>query len=75
MAPSEARWAAPVRVTVHDAEGRWVATLLDGLLAAGRHTTSWNGCDTGGISLASGIYYARVATSERSETQRLILMR
>ncbi len=46
-----------VRLIVHDLRGRRVETLIDGHRGAGPHTARWDGRDTRGRALASGIYY------------------
>ena len=48
---------ARVTVTVVDALGRTVATLHDGVLAAGAHTLAWDA----GRALAAGVYVVRLA--------------
>ena len=66
----------PVRVSVHDAAGRTVRTLLEGDLGPGRHTLAWAGMDDEGRPAGSGIYYIRVRTP-RGETAgpALVLLR
>ena len=48
---------APVRLTVHDLQGRRVATLVDGVRPAGRHSESW---DPGNQLLRQGVYVVRL---------------
>lgn len=70
--------AAPTatRLTVHDVQGRQVATLFDGALAPGqRLSLDWDGRDDGGHRLASGVYFARARFGDRSETRKLVLLR
>ncbi len=64
-----------VRLTVHDIRGRLVATLLDGLLTAGRHEPRWDGRDLRGGSLPSGLYIARLEGPELTEARKLVLIR
>lgn len=47
--------AAATRLEVRDVAGREVARLVEGWLAAGRHSAVWNMAST--ASLAAGIYY------------------
>lgn len=51
-----------VRVTVHDAAGRHVATLASGRFAAGRHRAHWNGSARGGTAAPAGVFFVRLAT-------------
>ncbi len=52
--------AARVRLVLHDAAGRRLATLLDGERGPGRHETTWNGRAASGGLLPSGVYYCRL---------------
>jgi 1,4-alpha-glucan branching enzyme len=65
-APGAARFAftlaraGHVRVTVHDALGRTVATVQDGPLGAGAQQVSWDGATDRGARAPAGVYFARV---------------
>lgn len=52
--------AAPVRLTVHDARGRLVAVLHDGLLDAGSFALAWDGRDLAGRAAPGGVYLFRL---------------
>ncbi len=64
-----------VTVSVYDMMGRKVATLVDGVRSGGSHTVSWNGQADGGQDLASGVYLMRMQADDRSETQRVTIVR
>ncbi len=64
--------ACPARITVHDLSGRQVRVLAGGFLAAGPHRLEWDGLSGAGLPLAAGVYYVRLATSEKSSSKRLI---
>jgi len=64
-----------VRLTLHDASGRRVRTLVDGAVTAGRNEVSWNGTDDDGRSLPSGVYFARASMDGTVETAKLVLVR
>ena len=50
-----------VELTIHNAVGQMVRTLVQGERAAGEHRLIWNGRDDGGESVASGRYVAKMA--------------
>ncbi len=52
--------AASVRLTVYDALGREIATLLNEERAAGYITLTWDGVNGSGTRVASGIYFYRI---------------
>jgi hypothetical protein len=47
-------------MTIHDARGRLMRTLLDETLPAGPGFVIWNGRDEAGLSAPSGVYFARL---------------
>jgi hypothetical protein len=56
----ESPLALEARLDVFDTQGRRVATLLDGPLAAGRATLRWDVATANG-GVASGVYFARLS--------------
>ncbi|MCP4574077.1 MAG: hypothetical protein GY838_17085 [bacterium] len=70
--PARAEWT---EVTVHDLKGRLVRRLWDGPLPAGTSRVVWDGRDTGGRSVGSGIYLARFQALGRTESIRMALLR
>ncbi len=48
-------------MTIHDARGRLIRTLLDEPMAEGPGFVIWNGRDEAGLSAPSGVYFARLA--------------
>lgn len=67
--------AGPVSVRVYDLQGREVAVLSDGVLAAGTHALTWDGRAENGRRLAAGVYLARVAGPGGTDTASLTLLR
>ncbi len=51
--------AGPTRLSVHDAAGRRLRSLLSEYRPAGRQSVIWNGRDDGGRGVASGVYWVR----------------
>ncbi len=67
--------AARAELTVFDALGRKVRTLVHGERAAGTHRVVWNGRDGRGQAAASGVYFYRLQAGEFTATARLLLLR
>ena len=63
------------RLTIFDLRGREVAVLAEGRLAAGHHTAVWNGIDSRGRAMPSGIYLASLRAGSFSATRKLTLAR
>ena len=71
------RLSAEQRITiaVHDLAGRPVRVLVDNVVQPGAHVVVWDGLDTRGRSMGSGVYLCRVATSDGTMSRRLTLLR
>jgi len=67
--------AANARLTVHDAQGRLVASLLDQRLSAGTTLIGWDGATLEGHAAPAGVYFARLAVDGRSAEARLVRLR
>jgi hypothetical protein len=67
--------AARVRLEVFDVEGRWVATLIDGRMPAGRHEVFWQGVDRNGTTVATGTYFYRLTAGKRSLSRKMLLLK
>jgi hypothetical protein len=63
------------RVDVYNGKGELVRTLINEEQAAGTHQLQWNGQDSQGKPVASGLYFANVATPQHNTTTRLILLK
>jgi len=64
--------AASVDLSVYDASGRRVATLLHAELPAGRRSATWDGREAGGRPAAAGLYFARLVTPQGSALRRIV---
>ena len=70
--PAETR----VRVTILDALGRCVRTLVDWQeRVAGRHEVAWDGTDDRGLQVASGVYFYSLETPDHRELRRMTLVK
>lgn len=66
---------AHVRISVFDVTGQLVATLVDTEQDSGDHVARWDGLDASGREAASGVYFCRLSTGERSASIKLVLVR
>ncbi len=64
-----------VRVQVVDLRGRRIATLVDEVVATGRHEVIWNGRDNAGHDVPSGIYFSRLEANGQVAHGRMTLVR
>jgi predicted outer membrane repeat protein len=64
-----------VQLRVYNLAGQLVRTLVDEPRGAGAHSIQWNGEDTSGRVVASGVYIVRLTTSSKAVVQRITLLR
>ena len=67
--------AGLVRISVHNLFGQEVRTLVENHAEAGIHRVVWDGRDTTGRPMASGIYIARIVTPEGALAIRMTMVR
>ena len=67
--------AGNVTIQIYDVSGRLVATLLNAHKEIGRHRVEWNGKDTNGSLVPSGIYFYRMRAVGFEATKKMILVR
>lgn len=64
-----------LRVTIYDVAGRLVKVLDEGEFDAGYHQLQWDGTNTHGQAVNSGVYVYRVQAGEWQETRSMVLLR
>ncbi len=67
--------SGPADLRVHDLNGRTVRRLAQGPLNAGSHEITWDGCDTSGEPLSTGVYFLRLHTAHGERSRRVLLAR
>lgn len=68
--------AGRVRLAIHDVEGREVRTLASGMMDAGGHAVAWNGVDSNGRRVTSGVYFVRLsADGIDSQVRKVVLLK
>jgi hypothetical protein len=64
-----------VRIRIFDVTGRLVRTLVDGWQSPGRRSVAWDGRDSGGGIVASGVYFYRMEAPGFERTRKMVLLR
>jgi flagellar hook assembly protein FlgD len=67
--------AEPVRLVIYDAAGRIVSVLAEENYAPGIHRLGWDGRNSAGRRVTSGVYFARIDAGPYSATRRLMFTR
>ncbi|MBD3169093.1 MAG: T9SS type A sorting domain-containing protein [candidate division Zixibacteria bacterium] len=64
-----------IKLEVYNLLGERVAVLADGQYPRGQHTINWDGTDSNGNELASGFYFYRLFSGEKSATKRMLMIK
>ena len=67
--------AAPANVSINNVKGQQNNTHVDENKGFGTHSVVWNGTDTKGNTVPSGIYFYRFTTDNHTETKKMMLMK
>jgi hypothetical protein len=66
---------AVVQLSIYDVSGKLVRTLVNRTLKAGAYVETWDGRDTQGSNVASGIYFYHLTDRKKSLTRKAVLLR
>ncbi len=66
---------SPVTITVYSLLGQPVKTLVNGVQAPGEHRIQWDGTNTEGRPVASGVYLVEMRAGSFQQIQKVILNR
>ena len=66
---------AEVDLTVFNVNGQAVRTLAEGLRETGRYHVIWDGRDSRGKKVATGVYFYRLVAGESSLTRKMTVMK
>jgi hypothetical protein len=67
--------AGYVNLTIYNIEGKLVKQLVHGFKEVGYHQVSWNGINTSGESVSSGVYIYRIDTGKFSNIKKMIFLK
>ena len=64
-----------VTLTIYNLIGQKIASLVDGLMSAGSHVVTWNGRDSHGLQLPSGIYFYRLQSPGFTAARKMLMLK
>jgi len=64
-----------VSLAIYSANGALVRTLVDGVQPTGTHDFTWNGQDSKGNAVSSGVYFYRLTAGKFNETRKMVLLK
>jgi flagellar hook assembly protein FlgD len=66
---------AMVSLVVYDVTGQEVIRLMQARQSAGWHSLQWNGRDTAGHPVGTGVYFARIRANGFSDVIKMVYLR
>jgi hypothetical protein len=67
--------AAPARLVIYDAAGARVRVLVDGIVTGGTREYLWDGKNTAGTPVGSGVYFYRLEAGGKTITRKMVLLK
>jgi flagellar hook assembly protein FlgD len=67
--------AAPVMLSIYDPRGTLVRVLADDMFDAGVKELRWDGTDSRGARVSSGIYFYRLTSGKNIVTKKMALVK
>lgn len=64
-----------IQLAVYNLQGQLVNTIASGAYPAGSHLATWNGKDSSGKDVGSGVYIYRLTTDKMTLTKKMLLVR
>ncbi|MEJ2720706.1 MAG: amidohydrolase family protein [bacterium] len=64
-----------VTLTIYDVNGRLVKTLVDEIVDGGCQERIWDGRNSDGNPVSSGVYFYRLAAGNKTLTKKMVLLR
>jgi hypothetical protein len=64
-----------VSLIVYDVNGGRVKTLVDDMRGGGRYTVEWDGRNSAGETVASGVYFYRLVEGDFTATRKMLLIK
>ena len=67
--------SGPVTLKVYDIAGRLLSVLVDDVLEAGDHASTWNGRDMEGRAQSSGVYFYQLQAEGKVMAKRMVILK
>ena len=64
-----------VSIKIYNAMGQLVRTLEDGRLDPGRYSTHWDGTNTSGHRVSSGVYFYKMDAGKFAATKKMLMVK
>lgn len=65
---------AKVKINIFNSAGELVNSIGNKIMSAGEHEILWNGTDSKGMRVPTGVYFYQIFANQKSETKKMILL-
>jgi hypothetical protein len=65
----------PASLAVYNVRGQLVRALSEGVIGPGRHVARWDGTDSRGGRVPSGVYFLKLNAGEEVQTEKVLVLR
>jgi hypothetical protein len=65
---------SPTRIDIYNAKGQHVKTLVNEIKSDGVYNTIWNGTNSQGNRVPTGVYFYKMTTSHNAVSRKMLLM-
>ena len=66
---------SPTKLSIYNLEGKLIRTLINGTLDEGYKQATWNGSDSHGNLVSSGVYFYRLKAGNQTLTKKMVLLK
>ena len=73
--PFRLKSAEEVDLGIYDLYGKTVKAFDLGFLPAGDHSVTWDGAGANGVKAASGVYFYRLKTGEKTYSRKMVMIK
>jgi len=73
--PIELAQSSRVQISIYNLKGQRVSVLLNEIRAAGHYSLQWDGTDSRGEMVSSGVYFVQLRTSNKTMIRKMTLLR
>jgi len=64
-----------VEITLYNVQGQRVTTLVNAPRETGRYTVEWEGTDSKGVAVSSGVYFCRMTAGAEKFSRKVIMLK
>ncbi len=67
--------SSDVNIGIYNSNGEYIVSVTSGILAAGEHSYTWNGSNTSGSAVPSGVYFVQLLAGKQIKTHKIVVMK